>query len=227
VNPESRKPGRNVLNQDAELVGLHLRAAAGRNPDAREQRAPQKRAGGNRQHQKLPRNGTAKTVMATMSAMAESTSPTRKYASILPSTISVGRSGVESTCSMVPISHSRAMVSDVSCPARITRITAISPGHDEVLRFERAVVPDAHARIDPPGGCMPLRLMTSCCTPAGIALHHAFGVPHGDRGGVGIAAVHQQLHLALCPDSRSLPNPRGMATPIRMRLVSMACSMAR
>ena len=60
--------------------------------------------------------------------MAESASPTTKYASILPSTISAGRSGVESNCSMVPISHSRAMVSEVSSDAIIMRITAISPG---------------------------------------------------------------------------------------------------
>ena len=57
-----------------------------------------------------------------------SATPSRKYASILPSTISAGRSGVESNCSMVPISHSRAMVSEVSSAAMIMRITAIRPG---------------------------------------------------------------------------------------------------
>ena len=40
----------------------------------------------------------------------------------------IGRSGVERICSIVPISHSRAIVSDVNRAAMICRITAISPG---------------------------------------------------------------------------------------------------
>ena len=60
--------------------------------------------------------------------MAASATPTAKYASILPSTISAGRSGVERICSIVPISHSRAMVSEVSNAAMICRITAMMPG---------------------------------------------------------------------------------------------------
>ena len=57
-----------------------------------------------------------------------STTPMTKNASILPSTISAGRSGVDINCSIVPISHSRAMVSEVSSAAMIIRITAMSPG---------------------------------------------------------------------------------------------------
>ena len=47
---------------------------------------------------------------------------------------------------MVPISHSRAMVSVVNSPVRIMRMMAMSPGHHEVLGLQRAVVPDAHLR---------------------------------------------------------------------------------
>jgi hypothetical protein len=46
----------------------------------------------------------------------------------LPISSSPGRTGVASNCSIVPVSHSRAIVSDVSIDAMIIRITAISPG---------------------------------------------------------------------------------------------------
>ncbi len=42
--------------------------------------------------------------------------------------ISAGRTGVESNCSMVPFSHSRAMVSDVSMAAMIMMMTPMRPG---------------------------------------------------------------------------------------------------
>src|ERR1035438_8537742 len=121
VKPESRKPGRNETSMPIWYACTCEREPA-------EIQIP-KNSAHQRKRQvetasttKLPRNGTVKIVIATVTEMAESTSPTRKYASILPSTISAGRSGVESTCSMVPISHSRAIVSVVSCAARIIRI---------------------------------------------------------------------------------------------------------
>src|ERR1017187_1741772 len=132
VKPESRKPGKNVISKPNWYACTCEREPA-------ETQIPEHSAHKRNRHvetastKKLPRNGTVKTVIATVTEITESTSPTTKYASILPSTISVGRCGVESTCSMVPISHSRAMVSDVSCPARIVRITAISPGTTKFL----------------------------------------------------------------------------------------------
>ena len=60
--------------------------------------------------------------------MVVSATPTTKKASILPSTISAARTGVESSCSMVPISHSRATVSEVSSAAMTIIMAAIRPG---------------------------------------------------------------------------------------------------
>src|ERR1039458_2183819 len=121
VKPQSWKPGRNVISKPNWYACTCVREPA-------ETQIPEHSAHKrNRQVEtastaKLPRNGTVKTVIATVTEITEFTSPTRKYASILPRTISAGRNGVESTCSMVPISHSRAIVNDVSCPARIIRI---------------------------------------------------------------------------------------------------------
>ena len=56
-----------------------------------------------------------------------STIPRTKYAASFPTHISTGRTGVESN-TIVPFSHSRAMVNDVSIAAMIMRITAINPG---------------------------------------------------------------------------------------------------
>ena len=54
--------------------------------------------------------------------------PMTKYGTSLPSMISSGVTGVEISCSMVPRSHSRAMVSEVR-KAPITDITsARTPG---------------------------------------------------------------------------------------------------
>lgn len=76
----------------------------------------------------LPRKGTRKTATPTPITTSVSTKPRAKKASILPSTSSAGRRGVDSSCSMVPISHSRAMVSEVSIAAMMLMITAIRPG---------------------------------------------------------------------------------------------------
>ena len=76
----------------------------------------------------LPRKGTSNTNTPHHHAHHDVHHPNREKASIFPSTSSVGRSGVDSNCSIVPISHSRAMVIDVSSDAMIIRITAIRPG---------------------------------------------------------------------------------------------------
>src|SRR5579863_5742031 len=78
--------------------------------------------------QMLPLSGTPKMKTPTTRQIAISTMPSAKWADSLPSTSSVGRTGVESSCSMVPFSHSRAMVSEVSSDAMIIRMTAMSPG---------------------------------------------------------------------------------------------------
>ena len=151
VSIENTNPGKQETRQKggqhAHLIGHHLRLAAGRNENAPEHGAAQKHQGGNAPAPAGCR-GTAlrRRPFPTTNEITASTSPTTKYASILPSTISAGRSGVERICSMVPISHSRAMVRVVNWPVRIIRIIAIRPGTTKFLDCERAVVPHAHLR---------------------------------------------------------------------------------
>src|ERR1019366_2697538 len=158
VKPESRKPGKNVISKPNWYACTCEREPA-------ETQIPEHSAHKRNTHvetastKKLPRT-------ATVTEITESTSPTTKYASILPSTISVGRSGVESTCSMVPISHSRAMVSDVSCPARIVRITAISPGTTKFLDSSEILSQTRSRASTIPGGRTPRRFNTPARTPA-------------------------------------------------------------
>src|ERR1039458_2276966 len=89
VNPESRKPGRKETRMPNWYACTCVR-------DPAETQMPVKSAHHRNKQvetastRKLPRNGTVKTVMATVVAMAASTRPTRKYAPILPSTISAG-----------------------------------------------------------------------------------------------------------------------------------------
>ena len=47
---------------------------------------------------------------------------------ILPSATSIGRTGMASRFSIVPVSRSRVIATEVSTRVEIVRITAISPG---------------------------------------------------------------------------------------------------
>ena len=57
-----------------------------------------------------------------------SRTPIAKYGASFPRISSGPRTGVEMSCSMVPVSHSLAMVSDVSSAAMSMMMTAMSPG---------------------------------------------------------------------------------------------------
>ena len=57
-----------------------------------------------------------------------SNKPMMKYGMILPIMTSIGLTGVEINCSIVPRSHSRAMVIEVSSARTVAMIIAIRPG---------------------------------------------------------------------------------------------------
>ncbi len=76
----------------------------------------------------LPRNGTPKRNTPTRLTTTTSIRPMATYGRSFPSTTSTRLTGVDASCSMVPRSHSRAMVSEVSMAAMIIMITATSPG---------------------------------------------------------------------------------------------------
>ncbi len=97
---------------------------------------------------------------------------------------------------MVPFSHSRAMVNELSMEAMIIMVTAINPGTMKFLRFEIAVVPDADARID--GNAQRLASALDLRVRAqlrGIAFDDGVGIAQRDGGGVGVAAIDQQLDV--------------------------------
>src|SRR3989304_3205922 len=79
--------------------------------------------------------------------------------------------GVAASCSMVPRSHSRAIVSEDSIAATTIITTAISPGTIMLLLFSSSLY---QTRLS--------------------VLTGAASVVEGDGGGVGVAAVHQRLH---------------------------------
>ena len=76
----------------------------------------------------LPLSGTPKTKTPTNRQISMSIKPTQEVRGQLAQRQLDGRTGVESSCSIVPFSHSRAMVSEVSSAAMIIMITAIRPG---------------------------------------------------------------------------------------------------
>ncbi len=106
---------------------------------------------------RLPRKGTSKIKTPT-STRWRSRTPTTKSPASCPAPVSAGRSGVERSCSIVPISHSRATVSEARVAAIICKDHRHQPRHHVVLRFERAVVPDTHLRVDRGVGWRPARV---------------------------------------------------------------------
>src|SRR5215469_1123886 len=82
----------------------------------------------NNRVRKDPRNGTWNQYSAINAQTITSIMPMAKYGTSLPNMISRGLTGVEISCSIVPRSHSRAMVSEVR-KAPITDMTrASTPG---------------------------------------------------------------------------------------------------
>jgi len=71
---------------------------------------------------------TPEEFAAVIKATSASTTPSTQNAASLPMINSWARSGVERSCSSVPVSHSRAMVSEVRSAAMIIRMTEIKPG---------------------------------------------------------------------------------------------------
>src|SRR5579871_2672202 len=108
MNPESKNDGKNVVTipiwnaSNCDLVTAESRIPQKNAPERKMQLVTQS-------SKRLPRKGTSKMKMPVNTESSVSIAPTTKKAAILPSTSSAGRTGVESNCSMVPISHSRAM----------------------------------------------------------------------------------------------------------------------
>ncbi len=84
-----------------------------------------------------PWNGTPNTAMPTASTMIKSTVATRKYGTILPSTTSLGLSGITASCSNVPDSRSRTTPRLVMIVPTNTSTTPQMPGimMSDVLRL--------------------------------------------------------------------------------------------
>ena len=113
----------------------------------------------------------------------------------MPRINSPPRTGVAMSCSIVPRSHSRATVSEVNSAAMTIMMTAISPG---TMKFF-----DSRSALNQTRG----RTSRGVCTrgPARalelphrhgqrILRHQRLGVADGQRGGVGVAAVDEELH---------------------------------
>src|ERR1700751_3569373 len=77
---------------------------------------------------KDPRKGTWNQYSAISAQTITSNMPMAKYGTNLPNMISSGLAGVDISCSIVPRSHSRAMVSDVRKAPMTDMTSARTPG---------------------------------------------------------------------------------------------------
>ena len=93
----------------------------------------------------VPRNGTSNQNTASARQMQASTMPTTKYGSSLPSISSSGWIGVDTSSSIVPRSHSRAIVRDESCDPTMAMTRATTPGMMK-LRLTRSSLNHTLAR---------------------------------------------------------------------------------
>ncbi len=85
----------------------------------------------------VPRNGTPNQNVARTRQNDASIQPSSRYGASLPTITSLGVTGVETSSSMVPRSHSREMVSEVSCAPTSAMMTATTPGMMK-LRLSRS-----------------------------------------------------------------------------------------
>ena len=67
--------------------------------------------------------------------MTVSAKPMTKYGMSFPDTISIGLTGVDMSCSMVPLSHSLATASEMSREMMTDMMMAMSPGMRKFLDF--------------------------------------------------------------------------------------------
>ncbi len=127
TNPDSRNDGKKVSTIASWLARSWLRvtmliAMPNESAPARKIAAIAK------SNATLPRRGTWNKNSPMTTASSTSSMPNPKYGNSLPRTISLPFTGVEMSCSIVPVSHSRATVRDVSSAAITDITTAISPG---------------------------------------------------------------------------------------------------
>ena len=123
--------------------------------------------------------------------------------------ISIAVTGVEINCSMVPRSHSRAMVSEVR-NAPMTDITsARTPGMMKALLSRsslyqvRVSTLTGAGWIDPSLLAKPVKLHLG-----GVSLHHRLGIADQYVGRIVICRIHERLHLdrpAGCKRLREVP----------------------
>ncbi|OPZ09530.1 MAG: hypothetical protein BWZ10_02550 [candidate division BRC1 bacterium ADurb.BinA364] len=106
----------------------------------------------------LPRNGTANSHCPSATASPTSARPMAKYGATLPKSSSGTSTGVPISCSIVPISHSRAIVTLVNIAAMTTMTSAMMPGMIE-LALRRSGLYQARHSISTgaSGGRRPLR----------------------------------------------------------------------
>ena len=115
----------------------------------------------------------------------------------MPIITSSAVTGVEMSCSIVPRSHSRETVSEVSCAPTRPRITATTPGMMK-LRLSRPSLNQtrgSRSTIADPG-------RPECRAPAAHARFeigrclrdHSLRVADGDVGRVGIGRIEHRLH---------------------------------
>ena len=105
----------------------------------------------------FPRNGTAKTIPPTTATIPMSMNPMPRYGSSLPRITSSRWTGVAASCSMVPRSHSRAMVSEVRSAERIIMIVAMRPGTIILLLLRSSLYHTREATTIGTGSGCPLR----------------------------------------------------------------------
>src|SRR5215469_13058240 len=112
TNPESRNAGRKLVTSEIWLAAsCDLVAAEIQNPS--NSTAARKSDVASTISQTEPRNGTPNHPTAITAQNAVSSRPNRKYGPSFPIVTSNGVTGVDISCSIVPRSHSRAMVSEV------------------------------------------------------------------------------------------------------------------
>ena len=108
--------------------------------------------------------------------------------------------GVEISCSIVPRSHSRETVSEVSCAPTSARITATTPGMMKLrlsrpslnqTRGSRSISPSRDGRTA--HAPRPIGAANAALTCAIDAL----GIAHGDIGRVGVRGVEHGLHRGI------------------------------
>ena len=170
----------------AICVASSCERGARRDEDAEPQRADQEEVESAASSSGLPRNGTWKSEHARAAVTSTSIEADGEVGQQLAERRPRAReTGVAASCSIVPRSHSRAMVSEVSMAAMIIMITATRPGTIMLRLVSSSLYQTATRAVT--------ARRTACrAEPDALASRSATiacGVGQGDRGGVGVAAV--------------------------------------